>query len=226
MPMIRNIILTILCLLGFAPGANAEILVQISVVPTDLGGTLITSIAPGEDFLLQAIVQDVRDPPPEPISEGVFAGFLNVTYDPSLASIAPAAALVYDPFFIVARTGDVSTQGLVSGAGALSGFLLAPGNDPQPLWNVLVTATSPSVVSFTPSFDTIAGHEVLVFGHDDPVLESEIDFVGSALTIVPEPSGLMLGAIGLLALFTRTADRLRTRRIRHLNQDQESRSGR
>ncbi len=211
--MTRNTILALACVLGFARGASAEILARISVLPTDLGGTPITSIALGEDFRLQAIVQDLRDPPPE-LGSGTFAAYLNATYNPGLMSIAPSAVLEFDPFFNLVQTGDLSTPGLISGAGAATTTFSPPGNDPQPLWNVLITAIGPGVVSFIPSFDTVVTHDVLLYLKNEIVLESEIDFVGSSLTIVPEPSGFVLGTICIVGMALWTATRRRSRRTR------------
>ena len=84
-------------------------LVQVTTIPTDLGGNPITSISAGTDFLLQTTVTDVRVPTSS--FPGVFAAYLNVNYDSGLATISPSATFNFDPFFSVARTFDISTPG-------------------------------------------------------------------------------------------------------------------
>ena len=99
-------------------------LAQITVVPTDLIGNPITTIPAGSDFLLKAVVQDVRTPDPQ--FPGVFSAYLNVSYDSVLATIPQPATFSFDTFFGVARTFDVSSPGFIS-APALGHFALPPG---------------------------------------------------------------------------------------------------
>ncbi len=160
---------------------------QIKVVATDLFGTQITETPVGSQFQLRAIVQDVRTPPAQ--FGGVFAAYLNVSYDSSLATIPTVGAqFEFDPFFSAVQTFDTGTPGLISGAGASSTSGSPPGTAPQPLWSVLVTASAAGVVSFTPSFDSTLGHGVLLYSLDEDVPSNAIDFVGTTLTITAEPS--------------------------------------
>ncbi len=160
---------------------------QIKLVATDQLGTPITEIPVGSTFQLRAIVQDVRNPPDQ--FPGVFAAYLNVSYNSSFASIPTAGAISFDPFFSLAQTGDTSVAGLIGAAGASSTSGTNPGSAPQTLWSVVVTAASPGDVTFTPSFDTSLGHDVLLYGGtSEPVPSDAIDFVGTTLTITQEPT--------------------------------------
>ena len=160
--------------------------VRITTVATDLFGTPITEIPAGSDFQLRAIVEDIREPPAQ--FGGVFSAYLNVTYDSALASIPQPPTFNFDPFFPLVQTFDATTPGQITGAGASSATATAPGNDPQELWTVLFNAAAPGQVTFTPSFDTIATHEVLLFLANDPLTADQIDFVGSTLTITGNPT--------------------------------------
>jgi hypothetical protein len=160
---------------------------QISVIATDLLGNPISTIPVGSQFQLRTVVQDVRVPPSE--FEGVFAAYLKVSYDSSLATIPTSGAtFTFDPFFSVAREFDTSTPGLIAGAGASSSSFDPPGSAPQTLWSVVVTASAGGVVTFTPSFDSEAGHDVALYGSDEGVPADAIDFVGTTLTITQEPT--------------------------------------
>lgn len=161
-------------------------LVQVTTIPTDLGGNPITSISAGSDFLLQTTVTDVRVPTSS--FPGVFAAYMNVNYDSALASISPSATFNFDPFFSVARTFDISSPGLISGAGASAASFTAPGNAPQKMWTVLVHASAGGVVTFTPSFDSAPGHETLLYGNDDAIAADAIDYVGASLQITETPT--------------------------------------
>lgn len=198
------------CALCITSNARAEFKAQISVVATDVFGTPIVSIEPGNPFLLQARVADVRTPTPE--FQGVFAAYLNVSFDDGLAAIDPAADFDFDSFFPLSRTFDVSAAGKIMGAGASSSTVSEPGEQVQHLWSVPVTAVNPGVVNFTPWFDEADGHGVLLLLETAVLPPTNIQWVGSSLTIVPEPSGVALGAFclaGLLGWYARSKRRSR-----------------
>ncbi|MGD9720938.1 MAG: Calx-beta domain-containing protein [Pirellulales bacterium] len=161
-------------------------LVRITTIPTDLAGNPITQIPAGSDFLLQSIVEDIRVP--EVTGGGLFSAYLNVSYDSGLATIPQPATFSFDPFFSILHTYDASLPGQIVGAGASATTFPGPGNDPQDLWTVLVHAEAGGVVNFTPSFDTIPGHDVVLYGEFDAITEPQIDFVGAALTITENPT--------------------------------------
>jgi hypothetical protein len=74
------------------------------------------------------------------------------------------------------------------------------------LWSVPLTAVKPGVVTFTPWFDNADGHDVLLLLETSPLPQTEIQWIGASLTIVPEPSGVVLAAFcvaGLLGWYAR-----------------------
>ncbi len=158
--------------------------VQIHTFATDLAGVPISSVQVGGDFLLETDVQDVRTGAPFP---GVFAAYLNVNYDSSLASIATNATVNFDPFFSVARTSDVSTPGVVNATGASGSSLTPPGNAAQKLFTVLVHASAGGIETFTPSFDPTPGHDVLLYGSDIAIDAGSILFVNGTIQINAMP---------------------------------------
>ena len=187
----------------------ASALAQISLETTDLAGNSISTIQLGQQFKLAVIVQDVRTP--TPANAGVFAAYLNAEYDAGLASISPAATFTYGPFFTPPTSpfgGDLNTAGQILGAGEGTSQFFAPGNSPQLLWTLPATAIAVGLETFTPSFDSLANHDTLVYGHDFALLASEIQFLGTSIAIVPEPSTFAFAAFGFIAL----AWRLRKRR--------------
>ncbi|REK09071.1 MAG: hypothetical protein DWQ37_19645 [Planctomycetota bacterium] len=188
--------------LATTAAAQTPALVQATMEVTDLGGNPITSIEAGGDFLLRAIVQDVRQPTPE--VSGVFAAYVNVDFDPSVALIEPGTSLDHAPFFNILKSGDLSVPGQITAAGGAGVSLNAPGSDPQLLWSVMIHAEAPGTTTFTPSYFSAPGEEWLLYGLDSvpPFMQDQVEFVGTSLTVVPEPSTFVLASVpgALLAI--------------------------
>jgi hypothetical protein len=190
--------------LALAPAAaTADILARIRFEVTDLADNPISSINVGEDFRLRALVQDLRPPG---LANGVAAAYLNGDYDETLASTVATAgpgadpAIVFGSFFGFLRTGELSPAGDIVAAGAASLSLSPPGSAEQFLFHVPFQADAPGVVTFTPSFDSTPGHEVLIYLEDEALAPNEILFVSDSLTIVPEPSTLALAGMAAMVL--------------------------
>lgn len=171
--------------------ANAGFVVRMELVPTDMDGNPISTISTGEDFLLNVVVQDIRDS--DPPLDGVFGAYLDIQFDANVASFPADVPPIWPPTFGNGKgLDDRSTPSLINGIGAFATSFVPPGNDPQLLVQLPGTAVRAGVVDFTPLFDTTPGNDVAVYGSDDPVLASEIEFVGSTLNVVPEPSSFAL----------------------------------
>ena len=101
----------------------------------DLSGNSITSVLLGQDFKLAAYVEDIRDP--EVPFPGVWAAFMNVAYNSSLASITPMPnpdpiggdghgnfgdlGIEWGSYFAAGlRFGDTGTPGQIQGIGSAS----------------------------------------------------------------------------------------------------------
>jgi len=141
----------------------------------DASGNVIASVAAGSDFQLAVFVQDTRSPPAAN-AQGVFAGFLNVAYTASLASVPVGAGLSYGPLFDVARLGNTGTAGQIVGAGAARSTDTPPGSGEQLLWKLPLHAVDPGSLSFVASFDAVGGHDTLLYGSDLPVAQADILF--------------------------------------------------
>ncbi len=165
---------------------------RISVLTTDLSGTPISSVAVGEEFLVNVMVQDVRDTELE--TRGVFMSSLDLQFDQPVVAIDPDDSPTWGPTFANpagASSGELST-GLIEGITAFTQSISPPGADAQLFLQYTATATSAGLASFAPMFDDTFGHDVLLYGEDAPIAASEIDFVGTNLSVVPEPSSLLL----------------------------------
>ncbi len=179
--------------------------VQYTLVAEDLQGDPLganATVAAGTDFKLAAYVQDIRNPA-DPLP-GVFAAVLNVAYDTSHVSVTasshaanqPDPAFVFAPQFTLTRTGDLSTPGEITAAGAA---LTAPPNTTagQRIWTLVVHADAGGIATFSPSlfFDPSNGTETLLFDPLDPngvpspgepsLTPVDFSFVPLDVTIVP-----------------------------------------
>lgn len=145
--------------------------VRLRVAATDLSGTPVSTIRVGEEFLLRVFVQDIR-----PNSQGVFAAYLDITYDPTLVSIADEN-IVYGSPYENGKAGDTSVPGLIDEAGAFAGFTQT-GAGELLLLSVQMQADQAGQVQLVGNPADGIGHQILVFGNDLP-----IDW--NAVTITP-----------------------------------------
>lgn len=204
--MQKSPFIALVCALCFVSTASADAPVAQVFLQTDnLLGNPISSITAGADFQLEAFVQDIRNPAYQ--IPGIFSAYLNVAYDPSLASITSIAhagqadpGIMFAPEFPILQTGDLSTAGLISASGA-SMEVLPNTTAEQLLFTVIVHATNSGTEAFTSSFDSQPGHEFLVDSNlIADLTQNQILFGQVTLTILPEPSSLVLSAICSFAL--------------------------
>lgn len=159
-------------------------LMRIQVIPTDLDGNVISTIAAGEQYKLQAVATDIRDPAAE--LPGVFAAGVDVSFNPTFSSIDTGQAVEFNGFFNLVHTATLSSNRVI--AYVSTSNTTPPGNDPQMLWSVVLTATGSGTQMFLPQFDTDDFHETLLYGLDPviPLTADEIDFVPATLDVVGE----------------------------------------
>ncbi len=152
-------------------------LVRIRLVATDTNGIPITAVDVDEPFQLRGFVQDLTARP----NGGVFAAYLDVTYDPTLASVN--GNIVFGDSYGDVQSGDTSVPGLIDEVGALDG-LTPLGPSERLLFLVPMVGTSDGVVTFTPDpADQVPLHDVLLYGFGSAVPADEISFISDTVTI-------------------------------------------
>lgn len=96
--------------------------VQVRFEFTDLAQSPLTELQAGQDFLLRAYVQDMRTSPPP---QGLFRAFLDVRFDPSVAT--PTGAITPGPEYAAIQDGgSIATPGLLDEAGGTDSDSLSP----------------------------------------------------------------------------------------------------
>ena len=155
--------------------------VQYRASVTDMSGVPIATIDLDELFYLNVSVQDIRDEP-----TGVFAAYVDVTYDPRLMSVTDN--VYHSPTYGAAVGADVTVPGLINEAGGIDGNVSLGGAEFD-VFRVLMSADRIGVatIELNPADNTIQ-HPTIVFGREAHVLPDETIFVPTRLEIVPEPS--------------------------------------
>jgi cyclophilin family peptidyl-prolyl cis-trans isomerase len=136
--------------------------VRLRLATADLSGAPISTLSIGEEFLVQVFVQDIRQNP-----KGVFAAYLDVTYDPSRVSVVGENIVYGDPYEN-GKSGVLSVPGLIDEAGAFAGFTQT-GSAEKFLLSVRMKADQAGQVQFVGNPADGVGHQILVYGSDLPI---------------------------------------------------------
>lgn len=180
--------------LFFVEALDAQ-LVSFRLEATDMVGNALSTVNVGEDFILNSYARDLRTEDQCTLGCGVFAGYMDITYDAQLAEVG--GATVYGDHFQNGATGDLTTPGLMNDIGGFSTSLEPIGLDEYHLFSVPMKAMSMGSLSLeSASANNPPQHHVLLFGIDGPI--NDIDFGAASVQIVPEPSGGMLLMFGMM----------------------------
>ena len=191
---VRTLRIVFLLVLAGSFNLSKAATVQFAARAVDSSEQPLSSISVGDEFTLKVFVQDAR---PEPL--GVFSAYVDIHYEPEFVEVVPDS-LLHSPMFRTGTAGDISTPGLVDEAGGIGG--LSPLGDGQfELLAVSFVAIAPGQVEFGLSAaDEIPLHATTVIGQNSALPESELEFSGTEVNVIPEPSALMLAAFAVFAL--------------------------
>ena len=180
---------------------------------TDLDGNPVDFVTVGDEFLLQTYTQHVGGFQ-SAANAGVYAGYLDISYDPSMATVS--GAIEHGPLYSNGKNGDLSVAGLLDNIGGFSssgedGLGLDPiGLDEHLLFSLPMRAEAVGELWLVGSESLLYPYfDVLVYGENFPVPAKDIDFGEAdlridfgavALTVrpVPEPSSYLLFALGVV----------------------------
>ncbi|HEY2840404.1 MAG TPA: Calx-beta domain-containing protein [Pirellulales bacterium] len=166
--------------------ADNAVQVDIHLKITDTNGIAITQIEAGQDFILQAWVQDVRADAAQP---GVYAAWTDVTFDSSL--VTPDGSLNHGTDYTNGATGDTLTPGLISEAGGFQNSFSPLGSAEHMLFSqqMHVDAAASGNVSFTASPATaLPAHDTLTFTPSATVPTSAIAYGSGSLLVIAQPT--------------------------------------
>ncbi len=168
-------------------------LVRISLNAVSLTGEPITTIATGQQFKVQVVVQDLRTGTSLPDSPtGVFATYLDLLFDSAIIEpIATSPISFIDPY-LNDTSGSLSTPGLINELGAFSERSSRLGSDARTLVEVTFLAKAagnPAIRSESPDD---AGRDILLYDIAAGIDLSRVDFgsspfvVGANFTLVDD----------------------------------------
>lgn len=154
--------------------------VQLRLQASDAAGEMIASIPAGEDFFLDVWVEDLRGAP-----LGVFAAYLDVSYDPELVTVGgPLVAGADYPRFL---SGSLAVDGSIDEAGGGRIDSLADAAE-HLLLRIPLTAESRGTAEFAAdAADQLPAHDVLLFGIEGPIALENIRFLPTQLQISGPP---------------------------------------
>lgn len=167
---------------GLTSSANVSVFVKpdlasIRLGAADTSGKPITSIAAGQQFLLQAFVQDLRTP----VAGGVFAAYLDIDYPATAASVS--GAIQYGDDYPNGQSGATNVPGLIDEAGGFDGIDRL-GGDEGLLLSIPMQAVQPGSITFVPNqADLQPEHAVLLFDLNDPAPLDQVEFRPFTLTV-------------------------------------------
>jgi len=159
--------------------------VRIRLEATDVAGNPITSTPIGSDFQIRGYLQDLRDS-----AEGVFQAYMDIVYNQSVATAqGPLSQTNFDPLYRTFWDGNVSTPGLVNELGSAVTDVFNPLGPSERLQFVLpFHADAGGLATFTLDPAETDGYDILLFGVDDPIPSSEVEFVNTVLLVGEFPT--------------------------------------
>ena len=158
---------------GQPVASKVEVIVKI----TDAEGNELTSLSSNQEFFLRVYVRDMR-----PAKQGVAAGYLDVTWDASKATVI--GDIVYGNTYPLQRKGTVSA-GQIDEGGGFSGQL-TPSNPAQAteLFSVPMRATASGGLTFsTNPADQLPANHTLLHGLNTAVETTEILYGTASATV-------------------------------------------
>ena len=173
--------------------------IQVTLVAADMNGVPLSSVAVVRSSSLRPSSRTLaatrrpmsarRWPRGTAVAQGgVFETELDATYNSSLASISTSASVTFGTDYPNGHRSNLSTAGQIVGTGAFGGTdALGPGQ--ILLWSIPVTAKAAGVETFTPSAGST--DEFAVYGNDNPIPSSQVDFVPATINIVAANSPLL-----------------------------------
>src|SRR5262245_6288527 len=131
--------------------------VDFALTPTKPDGSPLTTLSPGDEFVLHVTAQDLTANP-----HGVYAAYLDITWDSALATAT--GPIRYNITFPNGKSGNLSTPGLLDEGGAFStGADL--GTDVHELFSVPMRAHARGDLLFSANpADIFPDHETLLLG--------------------------------------------------------------
>lgn len=147
---------------------------------TDLSGTVIQRVQPGQDFLLKFYASDLRTALNR---SGVFSAYTDVNFNGELVGASGANPITFSPNFGSLVSSGTVVNGLINELGAVSNSLAATNRAEDLIASVKLRALAQGTVEFVTDAADVSGNDFLLFGQDDPVGSARVNFGKVSLEI-------------------------------------------
>ena len=153
-------------------------------------GELQSTFEPGDAIHLRAFVTDATAGDPDD-QDGVAQMFHDLFYNADLVTVA--STVMFGPSYPFQRTADLGMAGVVDEIGATADLFTPLGGGEILFWEIVFTADAEGLASFTTDpADLTELHETLIYGENQPVDPSEIQF-DSIDVLIGEGPALAIG---------------------------------
>ena len=151
--------------------------VDIGLRFTDTHEAPLTSLSPGNEFILHVYAQDLR---PSPL--GVFAAYLDIQWDAALATVT--GPIQHTPDYSNGRSGNIkATGGAIDDVGGFA-WMRESGSGQRELLSVSMQVLASGSISFTISAAGLSpAYDTLLFGFNKAVLPDDIHFGSATLNV-------------------------------------------
>jgi Ca2+-binding RTX toxin-like protein len=139
-------------------------------------GSQLSSLAAGQDFMLQVATRDVRTQP-----RGVFAAYFDITWDPAKASLT--GPIQHSGTYSNGRTGDASVAGLIDEAGGFAGGSELGGGMYEVLRVPMRAAAGGDLTLAADAAEVHPDHNFLVYGSNDEVPPANVCYGSVSIDI-------------------------------------------
>ena len=151
--------------------------VGLTVEFVNASGEVITDVEIGEEFAANLYVEHL-----ELGGNGVFAAYADLEYDSSLVTVN--GTIEHSEFYQNGIGGNADTPGLIDEVGGFGGTNQLDGGR-YLVASIPFVANAEGEVRFsTNEADDLPGHEILVFGNNDPVGRGEVSYGEASLAVV------------------------------------------
>src|SRR5262245_1399451 len=139
-------------------------------------GSPLTSLAAGQDFLLQVATRDVRTAP-----RGVFAAYFDLTWDAAKASVT--GPIQHSATYSNGRTGDTSVPDTINEAGGFAGGSELGGGVFEVLRVPMRAAAGGNLTLAADAAELHPDHNILVYGTNDEVPPANVCYGAASIEI-------------------------------------------
>lgn len=151
--------------------------VDLTMTVTKPDGSALTTLTPGQDFILHVFAKDLRTSP-----QGVFAVYQDITFDSTKATVT--GPIVYKDPYNSGQSGSTTTAGLLDEVGSFASTLTPLGASIREILSIPMRASAAGTLVFTGDpADVSAQHDILVYGQDGGIPTSEIHYSSLAVEV-------------------------------------------